>query len=127
VKQHPAPSVSDRTGTQVGDAVLVQARHRDSDPPEKWRVIGTALENNGNLPALPALEAAGLEASTGANIRTLANLATLTPAADILTTFQRRPPPGSSDAPHLPQCALSSESGCVGMDQDVDSRRDIPA
>ena len=47
MKQHPAPSVSDRTGTQAGDAVLVQARHRDSDPPEKWRVIGTALENNG--------------------------------------------------------------------------------
>lgn len=41
------PSVSSRTGTRDGDAVLVPGRQRDSDPPEKWRVIGTALENNG--------------------------------------------------------------------------------
>lgn len=27
--------------------MLVQGRHRDSEPPEKWRVIGTALEDNG--------------------------------------------------------------------------------
>jgi hypothetical protein len=31
----------------AGDAVLVQRQHRRSDPPEKWRVIGTAIENNG--------------------------------------------------------------------------------
>ena len=47
VKQHPAPSISDRTGTRADDVVLIQDRHRDSDPPEKWRVIGAALENNG--------------------------------------------------------------------------------
>ena len=27
--------------------MLAQGRHRDSELPEKWRVIGTALENNG--------------------------------------------------------------------------------
>ena len=42
MKQNPAPSISDRAGP-AGDVVLVQDRHRDSDPPEKCRRLAADL------------------------------------------------------------------------------------